>query len=155
MSRRMWTGLLVGLLAAIGLLAVGVGAYHAGERHRQPVATVVPGTGVAAPDGTVRVIGYDHWRDGPPFGFLFPLLFIGLIVLLVTGRRRAYWGRPHGPGWGGPGGWGGGPGGWGGREAMLADWHRRAHDEPGDATGSPGQAPPAQAPPGEAPLGDA
>jgi hypothetical protein len=115
----MWTGLLVGLLMAIGLVAVGTGAYHAGERHTEAVATVVPGTGVAAPDGTVRVIGYDHWRGGPPFGFLFPLLFIGLIVLLVTGRRRAYWGHPHGPG---------------GREAMLADWHRRAHGEPADTS---------------------
>jgi hypothetical protein len=154
MSRRMWTGLLVGLLVAIGLVAVGAGAYHAGERHSGPVATVVPGTGVAAPDGTVRVIGYDHWRGGPPFGFLFPLLFIGLIVLLVTGRRRAYWGRPYGPGWGGPGGWGSGPDGWGGREAMLADWHRRAHAEPGDASAT-GQAPPAQAPPGDGPPGEA
>jgi len=128
MSRRMWTGLLVGLLVAIGLVAVGAGAYHAGERHGGPVATVVPGPGIAAPDGTVRVIGYDHWRGGPPFGFLFPLLFIGLIVLLVTGRRRAYWGHPHGPGPWGPGGWSG-PGG--DRDAMLAEWHRRAHAEPG------------------------
>ncbi|MDQ1566221.1 MAG: hypothetical protein QOF96_1101 [Actinomycetota bacterium] len=143
MSRRMWTGLLVGLLVAIGLVAVGAGAYHAGERHSGPVATVVPGNGVAAPDGTVRVIGYDHWRGGPPFGFLFPLLFIGLIVLLVTGRRRAYWGHPHGPGrgWGGPYGPDGGPGG---REAMLADWHRRAHGEPADAADA------AKAPPGDA-----
>ena len=152
MSRRLWTGLLVGLLVAIGLVAVGTGAYHAGERHREPVATVVPGTGVAAPDGTVRVIGYDHWRGGPPFGFLFPLLFIGLIVLLVTGRRRHYWGRPYGPGGWGPGGWAGGPGGWGGgpgggREAMLADWHRRAHGEPGPA--ATGEAPPGEAQPGE------
>jgi hypothetical protein len=147
----MWTGLLVGLLVAIGLVAVGAGAYHAGERHSGPVATVVPGTGtgtgVAAPDGTVRVIGYDHWRGGPPFGFLFPLLFIGLIVLLVTGRRRAYWGRPHGP-WYGPGGWGGPGGPEGGRETMLADWHRRAHGDPSDPT-DPASA--AQAPPGAAP----
>jgi hypothetical protein len=143
MSRRMWTGLLVGLLVAIGLVAVGAGAYHAGERRSEPVATAVPGTGVAAPDGTVRVIGYDRWRGGPPFGFLFPLLFIGLIVLLVTGRRRAYWGHPHGPGWGwgGPCGPGGGPGG---REAMLADWHQRAHGEATTTAGSP------ESPPGEA-----
>ncbi|HEV7685663.1 MAG TPA: hypothetical protein VGQ80_03785 [Acidimicrobiia bacterium] len=152
MSRRMWTGLLVGLLVAIGLVAGGAGAYHAGERDSGPVATVVPGTGVAAPDGTVRVIGYDHWRGGPPFGFPFPLLFIGLIVLLVTGRRRAYWGRPHGP-WYGPGGWGGPGGPEGGRETMLADWHRRAHGEPAHPTdpASAAQAPPGAAPPGVAP----
>ena len=127
MSRRLWTGLLIGLLATIGLLAVGVGAYHAGERHDDRVATVVPGTAVTSPDGTVRVIGVDHWRGGPPFFFFpfFPLLFIGLIVLLIAGRRRAYWGGGYGPGWGGPCG-PGGPG----REAMLKDWHERAHAEP-------------------------
>jgi hypothetical protein len=117
MSRRLWTGLLVGLVAALGLLAVGVGAYHAGEHHAGPVATVGPGSGTATtPDGTVvRVVGYDRWRGGPPFGFLFPLLFIGLIVLLVTGRRRAFWGRP----WGGPGPYG------------FAEWHRQAHEQHG------------------------
>ena len=132
MSRRMWTGLLVGLLAAAALVAVGVGAFHAGQNH---VVTVTPVAG--APGETVRVIGYGHW-GGPPFGFLFPLLIIGLIVLLVAGRRRAYWGRPWGPGWGGaPGALGGpcGPGGApGGREAMLADWHQRAHAGPGTPT---------------------
>jgi hypothetical protein len=112
MSRRLWTGLLVGLVAAIGLLAVGAGAYHAGEHHSAPAATVAPGT-ATTPDGTVvRVVGIDHWRGGPPFGFLFPLLFIGLIVALVAGRRRAYWGRP------------GGPGAYG-----FAEWHRHAHEE--------------------------
>jgi hypothetical protein len=134
----MWTGLLVGLLAAIGLLAVGVGAYHAGERHSEPVAAVVPGGTAVVPGGTavvpggtattpdgsvVRVVGWDHWRGGPPFGFLFPLLFIGLIVVLIAGRRRAYWGRPWGPGYCGPG-WGG-PGD---RDRMLADWHDKAHN---------------------------
>ena len=138
MSRRMWTGLLVGLLAAMALVGVGVGAYHAGETHSVTVAPVV-----GAPGEAVRVVGYDHWRGGPPFGFLFPLLIIGLIVLLVAGRRRAYWGHPHGPGWGGgPGGWGGGPyGPGGGREAMLADWHRRAHGDGGSGADDSGRAP--------------
>jgi hypothetical protein len=135
MSRRLWTGLLVGLLGAVALVAVGVGAFHAGERHT--VTTVAPVAG-AVPGETVRVVGYGHWGwGGPPFGFLFPLLIIGLIVVLVAGRRRAYWGRPWGPGpWAaGPGGsWGGGPcgpgpGGPGGRDAALDDWHQRAHGQ--------------------------
>ena len=119
MSKRLWTGLLVGLLGAMALLAVGVGAYHAGENHSEPAATVVPGAAGAAGE-VVRVVDYGHWRGGPPVGFLFPLLIIGLIVVLVAGRRRAYWGHP---GWGGPCGAGG-------RETMLSDWHRQAHAEP-------------------------
>ena len=46
------------------------------------------------------MVDYGHWRGGPPFGFFFPLLIIGLIVVLVAGRRRAYWGG--GPGYCGP-----------------------------------------------------
>jgi hypothetical protein len=116
MSKRLWTGLLVGLLGAMALLAVGVGAYHAGENHSEPVATVAPG----AAGEVVRIVDYGHWRGGPPFGFLFPLLIIGIIVVLVAGRRRAYWGG--GPGYCGPG-----------PQTMLADWHQRAHAEPKDA----------------------
>ena len=138
MSKRLWTGLLVGVLGAMALVAVGVGAFRAGEHHT--VTTVAPVAGASSE--AVRVVGYGHW-GGPPFGFLFPLLIIGLIVLLVAGRRRAYWGRPWGPGpWGaGPGGWAGGPCGPGGRDANLADWHQRAHAEAGMATGSPGATP--------------
>jgi hypothetical protein len=124
MSKRLWTGLLVGLLGAMALVAVGVSAFHAGERHSEPVATVVPGA-TGAGGEIVRVVDYGHWRGGPPFGFLFPLLIIGIIAVLVAGRRRAYWGG--GPGYCGPG-WGAG------RDGMLADWHRRAH---GDDGGSP------------------
>ena len=120
MSKRLWTGLLAGLLGAMALVAVGVGAFHAGERHE--ITTVAPVVG-AAPGETVRVIADGRWGGhwgGPPFGFLFPLLFIGLIVVLLAGRRRAYWGP-------GPGGWAGGRCGPGGRDAALADWHRQAH----------------------------
>ena len=133
MSKRLWTGLLVGVLGAMALVAVGVGAFHAGERHT--VTTVAPVVG--APGEAVRVVGYGHWGPwgGPPFGFLFPLLIIGLIVLLVAGRRRAYWGRPWGPGpWGGPCG----PGD---KDAALADWHHRAHSGAPEAPpGTPGEA---------------
>ena len=137
MSRRLWTGLLVGLLGAMALVAVGAGAFHAGERHTV-TTTVAPVVG--APGETVRVVGYGHWGwGGPPFGFLFPLLIIGLIIVLVAGRRRAYWGHHYGPGpWGG--GWGG-PCGPGGREAALADWHQRAHSGAPEAPpGTPGEA---------------
>ena len=143
MSKRMWTGLVVGLLAALALVAVGIGAYHVGRDHDVAVATV-PG----AAGEVVRVVDYGHWRGGPPFGFLIPLLVIGLIVVLVAGRRRAYWGGPSGPGWG-PGGWGGGPGGPGDRDAMLTDWHRRAHGEAG--TAGSGATPPAGS--GSEPVG--
>jgi hypothetical protein len=136
MSKRMWTGLVVGLLAALALVAVGVGAYHAGQDHDVAVATV-PG----AAGEVVRVVDYGHWRGGPPFGFLIPLLVIGLIVVLVAGRRRASWGPQGGPY--GPGGWGAcGPGG---KEAMLADWHRRVHGEAGVEPPTSGQAPPGTA----------
>ena len=118
MSKRLWTGLLVGLLGAMALLAVGVGAYHAGENNSEPVAAVAPG----AAGEVVRIVDYGHWRGGPPFGFLFPLLIIGIIVVLVAGRRRAYWGG--GPGYCGPDG---------SRDAMLSDWHQRAHAQPKDA----------------------
>ncbi|HYH49307.1 MAG TPA: hypothetical protein VEG38_07140 [Acidimicrobiia bacterium] len=116
MNKRIWTGLLVGLLAAFALLAVGVGAYHAGENSSEPVATAVPG----GPAEVVRIADHGHWRGGPPFGFLFPLLIIALIAVLVAGRRRAYWG--------GDGGYCGPAG----RDAVLADWHRRAHAEQDD-----------------------
>ena len=128
MSRRLWTGLLVGVLGAMALVAVGVGAFHAGQRHTA-VTTVAPLPG--ATGETVRVIGYGHWGpwNGPPFGFLFPLLIIGLIALLIAGRRRAYWGPPAS--------WGGacGPAG---RQEMLTEWHERAHAESKEAP--PGQA---------------
>ena len=128
MSKRLWTGLLVGLLGAMALVAVGVGAFHAGQRHE--ITTVAPVTGVGGE--AVRVVGYGHWGPGwggPPFGFFFPLLIIGLIVLLIAGRRRAYWGGPYGPC---------GPDG---KQAMLADWHRQAHAEhTATPPGTPGEA---------------
>ncbi|MGE0056536.1 MAG: hypothetical protein AB7P33_13050 [Dehalococcoidia bacterium] len=60
-----------------------------------------------------------HWRHGFfPFGFLFPLLWIGLIILVISFVFR----RGRG---GGPGRWGGGPGSW---NDKFEDWHRRQHE---------------------------
>ena len=123
MSKRVWTGVVAGVLSARVLLSVGLVAYQAGERHEVVTSTV--------PDGeVVRVIDSGWgWGHGPgPFFFLFPLFGILLVVLLVRGARG--WGG----GWG-PGGWRGGPYGYG-PEGAFQEWHRRAHERdagPGDS----------------------
>jgi hypothetical protein len=115
-SRRVWIGVLGGVLAAGLLMSVAFGAFRAGQRH--DVVTRVAGDGQV-----VRVIdGGGHWGYGPGPGFLlFPLLGIGLVVLLVGRGRRGHYG------YGGPGGFG--PGGGCGPRASMDDWHRRAHEE--------------------------
>ena len=141
MNRRVLTGVLVGLLAVAALVGVAATAFHAG-RDRVPAEVLRNGE-------AVRVVGYPHW--GPPFGFFFPLfwlLVLGIVLVLVLGRRRAGWGGygpygPCGPGWSGPGG---GPGT---REAMLAQWHERAHAEASGTASSGGAGP---ATPGDNPL---
>jgi hypothetical protein len=113
--RRVWTGVLAGVLAAGVLLSVGLGAYRAGQRDE--VVTRVAGGGEV-----VRVIDGDRgWGHGPGPGIiLFPLLAIGLVALLVS--------RGRGGGWCGPG-----PG-WGPQARMpqssWEDCHRRAHEQP-------------------------
>ena len=111
---RRGTMIVVVLLAVLGAIAIGVGAYNVG------LSEGLEQSGRAGE--VVRVIrpGFGHF----PFGLiLFPLLFIGLFVLL----RGAFWG----PRWGG-----GGAGPWGpdhfmrDRSEMFDEWHRRQH-EPG------------------------
>ena len=115
--RRMWTGIAAGLLAAMVVVGVAVGAYRAGQRHDLVVRTTEGGE-------VVRVVDRPGWGygHGPgPGVLLFPLLGIALVVLLVRGGR-----------WGG--GWhpyGGVPWGPGGPDPRLDDWHRRAHATPG------------------------
>jgi hypothetical protein len=135
MNRRIWTGVFAGVLAASVLLSVGLGAYRAGQHHE--VVTRVAGDGEV-----VRVVDGDGWRHGPGPGFLlFPLVGIGLIVLLVGRHRGAHGYGGYGGGWCGPG-----PGaGWGpesreARESRIEDWHRRAH---GESPAAPPAAPPA------------
>jgi len=111
MNRRVWTGILAGVLAATVLLGVAGAAYRAGQGHEVVTRTV--GNGDVA-----RVIdGYGPgWGHGPGFGFfLFPLLGVVLFLWLARGRRA---------GWsdGGRGGPGCGP------AESFEDRHRRAHD---------------------------
>ena len=130
MNRRVWTGILAGILAATVLLGVAGIAYEAGQRDE--VVTRVAGDGEV-----VRVVGdrygygyggYGHgWGHGGGY-FLFPLLLTGLLVFLLV---RAFRG---GGGWGG--GYGRGGGGCGPYQGDRFDErHRRAHDqdEPAEA----------------------
>ena len=131
MNRRILTGVLAGVLAAGVLLSVGLGAYRAGQSDEAV-------TRVAGDGEVVRVFDGRGYHHGPGPGFiLFPLLGIGLFVLLA-GRGR----RGHGSGWCGPG-----PGaGWGPEsrmpesrmpESQMEDWHRRAHGDESAATAPP------------------
>ena len=116
MERRVWTGVLAGVLAASVLGGVALGAYRAGQDRE--VVTRVAGDGEV-----VRVIDGHRWGHGPGPGFLLIPLAVVATVFLVRGWR------------GGPGGWHGpyGPAPWshGGPEEAFRDWHRRAHDQAG------------------------
>ncbi len=112
------------LLAILGAIAVGVGAYKAG------LSAGLAETGRAGE--AVRVVDHDRFGIGFPFGLiLFPLLLFGIFAL----AKAAFW---HG-GWGGPG-----PGGWGPAPWMhggpFEEWHRRQH-EPGSDQRGPGTEP--------------
>jgi hypothetical protein len=122
MSRRVWTGILAGTLAALAVLSIALGAYRAGQHSDAVTRTVTDGEVVRVIDGPGR-----H-GPGPGF-FLFPLLIIVLVVFLLGGRRHWYggWNRPYGPGPWGPGPWGPGPGP-GAADPAFEEWHRRAHE---------------------------
>ncbi len=123
MNRRVWTAVLVTVLAMAVAVGIGVTAYQVGLD--QNVAVEVAET---TGDGTVVVTG-PGWNRGffPffPFGFLFPILFI----LLIFGLFRAMWWR--GPRWGG----GPPPSGHEPWEGHLEAWHREAHARSGGSTG--------------------
>jgi hypothetical protein len=117
--------LLVVVLAGI---AIGVGAYHAGETH-----------GLEQAGRAVEVVRV--YRPGGffPFGLiLFPLFFFGIIALLRAASWHRRWdgsrtgssGHEH---WGRSGPWGErGP-------ARFEEWHRRQHEGPPDQGGGGGQ----------------
>jgi hypothetical protein len=145
------------LLAILAGIGIGVAVYNAGLD--QGVAEGLRQSGQDAQ--AVRVIGpryghgYGYGWGFFPFGLiLFPLLVIGIILLV----RGAFWrGRWGGPGGYGPGGYGWGPPGpWGqGGPQRFEEWHRRQHDQPGDRPGEQpkDQTAERQPPPGGEPTG--
>jgi hypothetical protein len=131
-------GFLVFVLAivlALGVGAVGIGAYQAGLA-----------AGVAQGGGTI-VAPYPGGYGWQPFGFGFGFFgFLGTLVflILVFGLIRAIVFGGRGRGWGGPGRWDRehDQGRWSSREQAFDDWHRRQHDRSADqgGTGSAGGA---------------
>ena len=126
-NRRMWIGVVAGVLAAMVVVSVGLGAYRAGQRSDAVTQVVGDGGGEV-----VRVVGGHGWGYGPGPGFLlFPLLGIVLVVLLLRGRA--------GPNGGSNRGCGPGAGyGYGGPDEAMQDWHRRAHGDPAASTSGTG-----------------
>jgi len=132
MRRAMVIGVV--LLAILAGIGIGVAAYNAGVTEGVSEGLRQSGQDAQA----VRVVGprfghgYGYGYGFFPFGLiLFPLLVIGIILLV----RGAFWrGRWGGPGGYGPGGHGWGPPGpWGqGGPQRFEDWHRRQHDQPSD-----------------------
>jgi hypothetical protein len=120
MNRKVLTGIAAGLLTAALLATVAIGGYRAGERSDRAdrTVTVIDQT---SSDGRTVVVPDGHWDDDwghPGFGFfLFPLIVIGVVLLLVS-RPRRYGYYRHG---------GDGPPWRHGDDADLRDWHRREH----------------------------
>jgi hypothetical protein len=74
MRRGMW--IVVVLLVILGAVGLGVGAYNAG---------LSEGVARAAEGGeAVRGVGHGYGFGFFPFGFLFPLLFFGLIFFAIA-----------------------------------------------------------------------
>jgi len=119
MSRSFGGRLLAALLLFVVAIAIAVGAYNVG------VSAGAAGTaaGTAAP----AFVGWHAvgWFLFFPFGFLFFILFFGLILrVLFWGGRGGHYG---------PRQWGDGPG------SRLDEWHRRAHAQgSSDTTRQPG-----------------
>jgi hypothetical protein len=119
MHRRFVAGLALVLIALIVGAAVGTTAYRAGVMRGLADAGRLP-----TPDpATALVPPYAYygpfWYHGPwgfaPWGFLFPLLFFGLMFALLRGL---FWGgrcSRHGPGSTDV-------------PRRFEEWHRRAHE---------------------------
>src|SRR5688572_23068146 len=110
-----WIIPVVGVALLIGgAIGAAVVNHEGNDRGDRVVQVTVP---PAEPGQTPQVVTIDddngHWRGGFfPFGLIFPLLWIGLIVFVISW----FWRR------GGPGNHGG-P--WNGK---FEEWHRRQHE---------------------------
>jgi hypothetical protein len=136
MMRTGWLIIPAVVLALVVGGAIGAAVVnHDDDRGSRVVqVTAPPSESGQAPQVITIDDGNGRWGHGGffPFGFLFPLLWIGLIIVLISAFFRR-------GGRGGPGRWGGGPGGWS-RDwnAGMDDWHRRQHE--GDKPSAPGPA---------------
>jgi hypothetical protein len=114
------------LVAAVVVIAAF--AYYAGTAH-----PVVQGAQAPAAAGSGPYL-YFGWPFFPFFGWgLFGLLIPLFILCIVFGAIRRliwggpYWGHMHRRHWGGPF-----DGNGEGVPPMVAEWHRRLHEEPKD-----------------------
>jgi hypothetical protein len=105
MNRRMWIGILTGVVAAMVVLGVAGAAFKGDDDHDEVTRTVpVGGT------GEVRVVGDDDRDEEHKGFFLLPLLLIPLVVLGVAAARGGFGNGHHG------------------RDASFEEQHRRAHE---------------------------
>jgi hypothetical protein len=144
MRRTMVVGAVI--LAIVAVVGIGLAAFNVGLD--EGISRQLAQSGDT--QQVVRVYGhgwgYGYGRGfGFPFGLiLFPLLIIGIVLLIRGAFWRGRWGGPRwwGPGYG-PGGYGP-PGGWGGPRA-FDEYHRRLHEQP-QAPTAPGDTPGGTAP---------
>ena len=107
--------LVAALILFVVTIAVAVVAYNLGVS-----AGVAAGTGAATAAPVyvgLGAAGWFPWFLFFPFGFLFFILFFGLILRVV------FWGGRGGHGHYAARQWGDGPG------SPFDEWHRRAHDQ--------------------------
>jgi hypothetical protein len=110
---------MVGMLVALAVIIVGVGAYNLGVSHAVAVNPQVAGGAAAgAVQGAPGVVHHYGWHRPWGFGFLFPLFFFGFWFLMARtffwrGGWRRY-GTDYGPSHVPP---------------AFDEWHKKAHDQ--------------------------
>ena len=118
MDNRLGVRLIIGVLAAAALVAVGLYAFNIGVAH----GLAESGRLAALPGGEGRHVAF--WPGPWAFGFAwFPFFpFVGILLLFLVLRGFFWWGR------------GGRACGSGRSPAHWDDWHRRAHAAPDQST---------------------